>query len=111
MLINAVLLFAALSALFEFAIVMKLKPRTRLRILGNDNKVRLIHLIVFVINISIHYGTVVGSMTAIVAALASFITIPLARWVSGYIQSYRSGNGKLEHYKPGLIHYNYDQIK
>lgn len=106
MLIKAVLLFAVLSALFEFIIIMKIRPRTRLRILGSTRLVLFIHALTFIINISVHYGTVTGSMTAIVAALASFATVPLARAISGCIIK---SDGR-ERYKPGLLTYQYHQI-
>lgn len=102
-LVEAVLIFAAITALFETVILMKVKPRTRLRVLGNAKWVALIHAIVFFVNIAVHYGTLTGSMTAITAALSSFVTIPLVRWYSGYIT-----NG---HYFPGIAKYNVNLIR
>jgi hypothetical protein len=106
MMIQAVLLFAALSAAFEFAVLMKIKPRTRLRILGSSRTVGFIHLIVITFNICLHYGTVVGTMTAVVAGLASFAAIPLARYISGYIIKTPQG----EKFKPGIITYQIKEI-
>lgn len=106
MIIQAVLLFAALSAAFEFAVLMKIKPRTRLRILGSTRTVGFIHLIVIVCNICLHYGTVVGTMTAVVAGLASFAAIPLARYLSGYIIKTPHG----EKFKPGVFTYHIKEI-
>lgn len=101
--IEAVAVFAFISALFEFAIIMKLKPRTRLRLLGNRYWVSVIHTTVFIVNIVIHFGTITGSMTAVTAALVSFVTIPLARWISGYV---RKGV-----YTPGVIRYSINLVQ
>lgn len=106
MIIQAVLLFAFLSSLFELVILMKIKPRTRLRVLGSKRWPIFIHVITFSVNIFVHYGTVTGTMTAIVASLASFVTVPIARKISGSITKL---NNK-EEYNQGLITYTYQQI-
>lgn len=102
-LIEAVLVFAAITAAFELVILMKLAPRTRCRVLGSAAWVTLIHAIVFGINIAVHYGTITGSMTAITAALTSFVTVPFARWLSGHVS-----NGI---YHPGVLKYTVDELK
>ena len=96
--IEAVFTFAFVSALFEFVVLMKLKPRTRCRVLGSGRWVSLIHTVVIMGNILIHYGTLTGTMTAITAGLVSFATIPFTRWLSGYITA--------GVYHPGRIRYN-----
>lgn|SRR5574343_1638395 len=80
--IEAVLLFAALTALFEWLLLNKLQPRTRLRLLGRPG---FLTCAAFFINLAIHYGTITGSMTAVVAALASMLVTSLLRRVDGYI--------------------------
>lgn len=80
--IEAVLLFAALTAAFEWLLLNKLQPRTRLRLLGRPG---VITALAFFINLAIHYGTMTGSMTAVVAALASMLVTTLMRLVDGYI--------------------------
>lgn len=102
-LIEAVLVFAAITAAFELVILMKLAPRTRCRVLGSTRWVLFIHTAVFAINLAVHYGSLVGSMTAITAALTSFITVPFARWLSGHI-----ANGI---YHPGVLKYTIDELK
>ena len=82
--LEAVLVFAAITMAFETVVLMKIKPRTRCYVLGSDWLVLLIHAIAFGANLAIHYGSVTGSMTAITAALTSFITVPLIRKFSGY---------------------------
>lgn len=96
--IEAVLVFALITALFETVILMKIKPSTRLRVLGSGFAVGCIHAIAFGVNMAVHYGTVTGSMTAVTAALASFVTVPAVRWYSGYIKAGR--------YYPGIKTYS-----
>lgn len=100
--IESVLLFAALSAAFEFVVLMKLAPRTRLRLLGSRRWVSTIHTVVIMGNILIHYGTFTGSMVAIVSGLASFATIPFAKWLCGSIRAGR--------YYPGVLTYHPQQL-
>lgn len=83
--VEAVFVFAVITALFETVILMKIKPRTRVRILGSSFCVGMIHVAAFAVNLAVHYGTVTGSMTAITAALSSFVTVPLVRAYSGRI--------------------------
>ena len=85
MIIQAVLVFALLSAIFEFLMLMKLKPRTRCRVLGSSGWKTAIHLFTVGFNLFVHWGTVTGSMAAITAGLASFITIPVAAYLSGVV--------------------------
>lgn len=100
--VEAVLVFALITSLFETVILLKIRPRTRLRMLGSPYVVALIHTIVFGTNIAVHYGTLVGSMTAITAALTSFVTVPIVRKISGYIHDGR--------YYAGWIKYPEEQL-
>lgn len=72
--LEAVLIFGALSALFEAIVLWKTCPRWLIR-----HGAVFIHLTVIVLNLFIHYGTVTGTMTAIVAGLASFMVVPFMR--------------------------------
>lgn len=101
--ILAVLIFALISALFEAVLILKLKPRTRLRVLGSSVWVAVIHTVIILANLWIHFGTVTGSMTAVLAGLASFGTIPLLRSICGEIH-----NGK---YYPGIHRYAVEQLR
>lgn len=76
--IEAVFLFAVCSALFEAIVVWKMVPRWMLMSTAGG---MLIHLIIIGGNMYIHFGTVTGTMTAIVAGLASFAVLPIMRRV------------------------------
>lgn len=72
--LEAVLIFGVLSALFEAIIIWKVCPRW---VLARASV--LIHVFVIGANLFIHFGTVTGTMTAIVAGLASFMVVPFMR--------------------------------
>lgn len=84
--VETILIFAVLSAIFEAVLLLKLPLRTRLRLLGGAGLVTCLHFAVVGANLWIHWGTIVGSMTAIVAGLMSFITVPIVRWYGGCIR-------------------------
>lgn len=100
--ILAVLIFALISALFEAVLLWKIKPRTRLRVLGSSMWVAVIHTSIILANLWIHFGTVTGSMTAVTAGLASFATVPAMRYFCGFVK-----NGK---YYPGVHRYAVEQL-
>lgn len=80
--IEAVLLFAALTAAFELVIFAKLSPRIRLRVL---NWPGLVTAVAFAFNLWVHWGTITGSMTAVTAGMASMAVTAFGRWYWGYI--------------------------
>jgi hypothetical protein len=101
--IEAVFVFAAVTALFETIILLKVPVYWRLRILGSPMIVGVIHLFAILANLWVHWGTITGTMTAIVAGLSSFGTIPAVRWYVGYIHHRR--------YYPGIKRYDPATIK
>lgn len=72
--LEAVLIFGVLSALFEAIIIWRVCPKWLL-----FRAPVMIHIFVIGANLFIHYGTVTGTMTAIVAGLASFAVVPTMR--------------------------------
>lgn len=95
--LEAVIIFGSISAIFEAVILLKLPIRLRLKLLGSGTAVGFIHIVISLTNLAIHFGTITGSMTAIVAGLASFVTVPLVRKYTGYIKNKR--------YYPGVKRY------
>jgi hypothetical protein len=100
--VETVMRFALLSAAFEFALLSKLKPRTRLRLLGSQRLIVATHAFFIISNLVVHYGTVTGSMTAIVAGIASFAVMPIARVVYGSITR--------NQYHPGIVKYSRELV-
>ena len=71
--IETVLIFALITAVLEMILLLKYVPLKWLQ----KKWVQLgIHLVVSLVNLAVHFGTIVGTMTAITAALVSFVTVP-----------------------------------
>lgn len=81
----AALIFAAITAALEFILLVKWCPTWLLRKTWFAGTV---HVLAFGANMLIHFGTIVGTMTAIIACLASFATFPVARWVKTFWENY-----------------------
>jgi uncharacterized membrane protein YphA (DoxX/SURF4 family) len=99
--ISAVITFAVLTAILELFILLKFSSAEWLtsswtfkRPRRNPNsfmgwefvdvsvrKDSVVHVVAMVANLVIHFGTIVGTMTAIVAGVVSFITVPMAVWL------------------------------
>lgn len=102
--IDAVLLFGAMNVLFEFVLLCMLKPRTRLRVLGDSSKKSMIHVGFLLLNLTIHWGTVVGTMSAVMAFVCSIVTMAIATKVFGHITDDR-------YYTVGLVKYSAEELR
>lgn len=102
--IDAVLLFGVLNILFEFVLLSMLPARTRLRVLGSLAKQRLIHVMFLITNITIHWGTLIGTMSGIFAFVCSILTVALARMWFGYVTPD-------EKYKRGVMAYKVEELR
>lgn len=103
MIIQAALLFAFLTSLAEFIILAKISPRRRLRLLGSGLRTNLMHLGFLMLNMFIHWGTLIGTMAAVTAAIMSIVVVALCKFIWGYIKDDRW-------YYPGQIRYPYEEI-
>lgn len=102
--IDAVLLFGAMNVLFEFVLLSMLSPRTRLRVLGTTYKRNLLHVGFLLLNLIIHWGTVVGTMSAVMAFISSMVTVRVAQFLFGEITEDR-------YYRVGLIKYSTEELQ
>jgi multisubunit Na+/H+ antiporter MnhF subunit len=102
MILETVLMFGCLLALFEFVVLSMVPPRMRLRVLGNSALSNALHLSMMMLNLWVHWGTVVGTMSATLSFVASIITVKAARLVYG------SFDGR--YYRVGLIRYLTSEI-
>ena len=102
--IDAVLLFGVMNVLFEFIVLGMVKPRARLRLLGNDSACVVLHFACLAMNLLIHWGTLVGTMSGIFAFICSIGTVAFARFVFGYIEQGR-------YYKVGWVKYTREELK
>ena len=102
--INAVLIFGLMNVVFEFILLSMVRPRTRLRILGNEAHCVYLHFVCLSLNLLIHWGTLIGTMSGIFSFICSIGTIAFAQLVFGSIKEGRF-------YKVGLIKYSPSELK
>lgn len=102
--IEAVLLFGFMNVLFEFVLLCMLPPRTRLRLLGSDGAKGFVHVLFLSLNLLIHWGTLIGTMSAVLAFISSIATMGVANWLFGNIKEGR-------YYTVGLVKYKLEELK
>ena len=98
-----VLVFGCINSLFELVLLSMLSPRKRLRLLGNEGACAAIHVFFLFANLTIHWGTVVGTMTASTSFITSLATITFAKHLFGKIVDGR-------YYTVGILKYNRSEI-
>lgn len=96
--IDAVLLFGALNIAFEFVLLSMMPPCYRLRLLGAPHYRNLLHVGFLLANLIIHWGTLIGTMSAVLAFITSMITVRIAMWLYGFIINTQ--------YHVGVVRYN-----
>lgn len=102
MIVEAVLVFGLMNVAFEFILLSMVKPRTRLRVLGNEGQCVFLHVTFLALNLWIHWGTLVGTMSGIFAFISSIFTVRLARFVYGRIVGTT--------YTTGLMRYSREEL-
>lgn len=102
--INAVLMFGALNVLFEFVLVSMISPRFRLRLLGSPSLSAAMHFGFLIANLVIHWGTLVGTMSGILAFVSSIATLEVAKRLYGSVTDDR-------YYRVGLVKYSVEELK
>ncbi|NQW80046.1 MAG: hypothetical protein HQ445_02600 [Polaromonas sp.] len=101
--IEAVIFFGIINVVFEFVVLALVPPRARLRLLGNKKQQLVLHVVVMCFMLRVHWGTLIGSMSAFLSFCLSMLTISLARNVFGYIKD--------EVYHRRLIGYTVAELK
>ena len=101
--IDAVLLFGVLNVLFEFILLSMVPPKHRLRLLGNRNSQILLHFICLSLNLLVHWGTLIGTMSGILSFVCSIATVRIAQFVFGQIKDGR-------YYTVGLVKYSKEEL-
>ena len=79
--IAMVIFFAFVTALLEALMLYRFVPLDKLTSKWTPYA---IHFGVFLINLVVHFGTIVGTMTAVTAALVSFAVYPAVIWYKTY---------------------------
>lgn len=101
--ISAVLIFGLMNVVFEFILLSMVRPRTRLRILGNEAHCVALHFMCLALNLLIHWGTLIGTMSGIFSFICSIVTVMVARAVFGVIKEDR-------YYTRGLVGYAREEL-
>lgn len=101
--IEIVLMFGLINVIFEFVLLSMVSPKHRLRLLGNRHSQMLLHMAFLIVNLWVHWGTVTGTMSSIVAFICSMITVQIAQILYGKIVDGR-------HYTTGLIRYSKGEL-
>ena len=101
--IDAVLMFGVLNVLFEFVLLSMLAPRHRLRLLGSEGASNALHFSFLLLNLEIHWGTLVGTMSGVLAFVASMVTVRVARVVYGCVKENR-------YYHVGWVKYSIKEL-
>ena len=102
--IETVFMFGFVYIMFELVLLSMLSPRTRLRVLGNPTTQSGIHLGMLLINLLVHWGTIVGTMSSVTAFIGSIVAVRGAQALFGKIVDGR-------HYTRGLIGYSASELK
>lgn len=101
--ISAVLIFGLMNVAFEFILLSMLRPRTRLRLLGSEIACVYLHFVCLSLNLLIHWGTLIGTMSGIFSFICSIVTVMVARAVFGAIKEDR-------YYTRGLVGYAREEL-
>lgn len=102
--IDAVLLFGLINIVFELVLLSMIPPKPRLRMLGSEAACNTLHCGFLMANLALHWGTLVGTMSGVLAFVASVATVRFARKLFGHV-----ANGR--YYHVGWIKYPLDLIK
>ena len=102
--IDAVLLFGVINIIFEMVLLSMIPPKHRLRMLGSEGACNTMHALFLVVNLVLHWGTLIGTMSGVLAFVASVVTVRFARKLFGHISGGRF-------YHVGWIKYSVDTIK
>lgn len=100
--IEAVFVFGILNVMFEFILLSMLPPRMRLRLLGSEAQCVSLHLLCLALNLMIHWGTLIGTMSGIFSFICSIFTVSCARLVFGRITGTK--------YRRGIVGYSLKEI-
>lgn len=102
--IETVLMFGFINIIFELVLLSMVPPRKRLRMLGNPTSCSLMHVTMLVVNLMVHWGTIVGTMSSVLAFVCSIVAVKGAILLFGKIVDGR-------HYTRGIVGYSAVELK
>lgn len=91
--IEAVIFFGLINIAFEFVVLSMVPPRARLRLLGHKGAQTCLHVMIMILVLTVHWGTVTGTMSAFFSFILSMATVSIAQILFGYVRgtTYRRG--------------------
>lgn len=102
--LETVIAFGLIISMFEFVIICMIPPRVRLRVLGNSSQKAMFHIGMLSLNLWVHWGTAVGTMSATLAFICSLGVIGGAAKLFGFITEGR-------YYHIGIMRYSASELK
>ena len=99
-----VIAFALVLSAFELVVIGMISPRYRLRLIGSDAGKIVVHVGMFMVNMVVHWGTIVGTMSATLSFITSIATLGIAAKLWGFLKDGR-------YYTVGLMKYSIAEIK
>lgn len=85
--IDAVIFFGLINVVFEFVLLSMLPPRLRLRLLGHRGAQTTMHVVIMILVLTVHWGTLIGTMSGFFSFILSMVTVAVARLFYGYVQN------------------------
>jgi len=101
--IEAVFVFGIINVVFEWVVLCMLPVRTRLRLLGNPAAELATHVMIMILILTVHWGTLVGSMSGFFSFCLSILVFYAAKVVFGSIKDGR-------YYTTGWIRYSAKEL-
>jgi hypothetical protein len=101
--IDAVLLFGLINIVFEMVLLSMMPVRFRLKLLGSHHSQLLLHCTFLLVNLMVHWGTLIGTMASVLAFCSSILTVRIAQFLFGKIVGGR-------YYTVGVIKYSRSEI-
>jgi len=102
--IETVLVFGLVNIIFEMVLLSMAPVRLRLRVLGTPSLSAAMHLAMLIANLFVHWGTVVGTMSAVTAFIGSLMALKAATRVFGKLVDGR-------YYTIGLVRYSAEELR
>lgn len=100
--VEAVIFFGIINVVFEFVVLGMVPPKWRLRVLGNANYQTTLHVVIMLLVLIVHWGTVTGTMSAFFSFVLSKVTVGIARITWGYVDGTK--------YRRGIVRYRPQEL-
>lgn len=101
--IDAVIVFALINVVFELVVLSMVPPRARLRLLGNKAAQTALHVMIMILVLWVHWGTLVGTMSGFLSFVLSIVTVTVAKTIFGSIDGTK--------YRRGIVGYKLEELR